>query len=94
MCNFSIPPVARTYQGRTVGQRIREFEVAGIDPEFVEVPASYDSRKDLEAFNVDPMCDYNTSRLSLVAPNGDDIERALSHRDSNNQSNNTEGADS
>lgn len=94
MYHFSIPPIAPTYEGRSVGQRIREFELAGIDPEFIEVPASYDSRKDLEVFAVDPLCDFSSSRQSLVAPTGDDIDRALSRKDSLSQSNNAEGADS
>ncbi len=91
-----VPPQAELHEGRTVGERIREFQAAGIDPEFVDVPAAYDSRRDLENFAVDPDCDYSATRISLVAPNGDDIDRASSiraQRDSN-QSNNAEGADS
>ncbi len=90
------PPEAKLYEGRTVGERIREFQAAGIDPEFVDVPAAYDSRRDLENFVVDPDCDYSATRVSLVAPNGDDIDRASSIRTqrSNNQPNNAEGADS
>lgn len=91
---LTLPPISKTYEGRTVGQRIREFQLAGIDPEFVEVPAAYDSRRDLEIFAVDPLCDYSSSRDSLVAPTGDEIEAAMSRKSSSDQSINTEGADS
>lgn len=68
------------YKGRTVGERIRDFALLGVDPEFVDVPAAYDTKKDLEQFNVDPYCDFDSSRESLVAPNGDQIDSALKRR--------------
>lgn len=75
-----------TYIGRTLGERIREFNEAGVDPEFVQMPAAYDN-DDVPLFTVDPNCDYQTQpRENVVrgdyAPSPNEVNSAPEANDS------------